>query len=248
AMHMVGRPLLTRAHKRRRLEFARAHRDWTVDDWKQVIFSDETIITARPVHTHKLKWVKPVHGLNPRLIVPTMRGGGPAIMTWGCISIYGFHDFVLLDGTIDAAGCVKLLVDNLLPVMQEYFQHRPCMFQQDNATVHTAHEVDEFFKAHNTQVLDWPAHSPDLNIIEHVWHYLKEAMRKLPVASSKEELWSNVKLALSDMWSSEMTRRINELYESLPNRIQAVIAAHGGKTALDPRTQEKKTGVCQSTS
>ncbi|RYY73513.1 hypothetical protein EON63_19900, partial [archaeon] len=34
AMHMVGRPLLTRAHKRRRLEFARAHRDWTVDDWK----------------------------------------------------------------------------------------------------------------------------------------------------------------------------------------------------------------------
>ncbi|RYG95900.1 hypothetical protein EON65_55245, partial [archaeon] len=31
AMHMVGRPLLTRAHKRRRLEFARAHRDWTVD-------------------------------------------------------------------------------------------------------------------------------------------------------------------------------------------------------------------------
>ncbi|RYG95555.1 hypothetical protein EON65_55800, partial [archaeon] len=32
AMRMVGRPLLTRAHKRRRLEFARAHRDWTVDD------------------------------------------------------------------------------------------------------------------------------------------------------------------------------------------------------------------------
>ncbi|RYG95129.1 hypothetical protein EON65_56430 [archaeon] len=27
AMHMVGRPLLTRAHKRRRLEFAKAHRD-----------------------------------------------------------------------------------------------------------------------------------------------------------------------------------------------------------------------------
>ncbi|RYG93858.1 hypothetical protein EON65_58310 [archaeon] len=63
-----------------------------------------------------------------------------------------------------------------------------------------------------------------MNIIEHVWHYLKEAMRKLPVASSKEELWSNVEKAL-------MTKKINELYESLPNRMQAVIAAHGGNTS-----------------
>jgi hypothetical protein len=39
AMHMVERPLITRAHKRRRLEFATAYRDLTMDDWKQDIFS-----------------------------------------------------------------------------------------------------------------------------------------------------------------------------------------------------------------
>ncbi|RYH04654.1 hypothetical protein EON65_46890 [archaeon] len=71
-----------------------------------------------------------------------------------------------------------------------------------------------------------------MNIIEHVWHYLKEAMRMLPVASSKEKLWSNVKEALQHMWSSQMTKKINDLYESLPNRMQAVvIAAHGGNTS-----------------
>ena len=80
-------------------------------------------------------------------------------------------------------------------------------------------------------MLDWPAHSPDLNIIEHVWHYLKEAMRGLPVARNKEELWSNVEVALQYMWSAEMTQKINDLYESLPNRMQAVIHAHGGNTS-----------------
>ncbi|RYG62725.1 hypothetical protein EON64_17335 [archaeon] len=87
--------------------------------------------------------------MNPRLIVPTVRGGGPSIMTWGCISTFGFHDFVLLDGTInaDAAGYVKVLEDNLVPVIQEYYKYRPCIFQQDNAAAHTAHEMTSFFQS-----------------------------------------------------------------------------------------------------
>ncbi|RYG96060.1 hypothetical protein EON65_54995 [archaeon] len=66
-----------------------------------------------------------------------------------------------------------------------------------------------------------------MSIIEHVWLYLKEAMSMLPVVSSKEKLWSNVQEALQHMWSSEMTKKTNDLYESLPNRMQAVIAARG---------------------
>ncbi|RYY00593.1 MAG: hypothetical protein EOO53_21580, partial [Gammaproteobacteria bacterium] len=65
AMHMIRKPLLTRTHKRKRLDFALTHRDWTVQQWKQVIFSDETPILARPSDTHKLRWVKPTHGLKP---------------------------------------------------------------------------------------------------------------------------------------------------------------------------------------
>ncbi|RYH10725.1 hypothetical protein EON65_39350 [archaeon] len=41
-MHTIRKPLLTRAHKRKRLDFALTKHDWTVQQWKQVIFSDET--------------------------------------------------------------------------------------------------------------------------------------------------------------------------------------------------------------
>ncbi|RYG94437.1 hypothetical protein EON65_57505, partial [archaeon] len=34
AMHTIRKPLLTHAHKRKRLDFALTHRDWTVQQWK----------------------------------------------------------------------------------------------------------------------------------------------------------------------------------------------------------------------
>ena len=38
------RPLLTKKHMKGRLDFAIAHQDWTLEDWKKVVWSDETKI------------------------------------------------------------------------------------------------------------------------------------------------------------------------------------------------------------
>ena len=54
ALHVIPKPLLTDAHKQQRLEFAQAHSHWTVENWKQVIFSDETLITAYAVNPYKI--------------------------------------------------------------------------------------------------------------------------------------------------------------------------------------------------
>ncbi|KAG0411857.1 hypothetical protein HPB47_010995 [Ixodes persulcatus] len=41
------RPLLTQSHKRLRLEFATNHLAWTVEDWKLVVFSDESTFCSK---------------------------------------------------------------------------------------------------------------------------------------------------------------------------------------------------------
>jgi hypothetical protein len=166
--HTIKKPRLTAKHKKSRLEFARAHRHWTVEDWKRVIFSDETVITAYPAASRQLVWTKTTDALDPKLIAPAVQGGGARIMVWGCISKFGFHDMVLLEDTVNADGYIQVLTEYLLPVVQRYFQRRRCVFQQDGASIHTAQVVKAFFQEKRLEVMRCPPCSPDLNIIEHV--------------------------------------------------------------------------------
>ena len=65
---------------------------------------------------------------------------------------------------------LKLLEYLVLPVVQRINDTiSDAVFQQDNAPVHTASVVTEWFEQYNIQVDEHPPYSPDLNPIEHAW-------------------------------------------------------------------------------
>jgi transposase len=45
---------------------------------------------------------------------------------------------------------------------------------QDNASIHTAKKITQWFEDEGILVLDWPPCSPDMNPIGHLWARMKE--------------------------------------------------------------------------
>src|SRR5260370_2739775 len=79
-------PLLMKAHRQECLKFARNHENWTVDDWKRILWSDETKINRIGSDGRAYTWKKTKKGepLSDRTTIPTVKhGGGKNLMVWG---------------------------------------------------------------------------------------------------------------------------------------------------------------------
>ncbi|GFV10252.1 DDE_3 domain-containing protein [Trichonephila clavipes] len=84
-------------------------------------------------------------------------------------------------------------VDDILrPHVGPFLNGLPgAIFQQDNARPHTARVAQDFLR--HFQTLPWPARSPYLSPVEHVWDQLK---RQMPPCHSVHDL----ELAVQDLW------------------------------------------------
>ena len=178
------KPHLLQKHRRERMDFAIRHKDWTLDDWKRVVWSYETKINFLGSDGRKWAWKGAGEGLSDRLVEGIVKFGGGSVMVWGCMLWDGPGYACKIDGRIDGDLFIHILDDELQERLAHYSKSpQDIIFQQDNNPKHTCKKAHEWFKNHGFTLLQWPAQSPDINPIDYLWEHIN--MRFLRISRAR---------------------------------------------------------------
>lgn len=251
------KPGLTAKMKKERLEWCMDHKDWTLEDWKSVIWSDETSIVLGFRRGGYQIWRKSEER-HLRTCIRERWKGYSEFMFWGCFSYDQkgpYHiwkaetaaDRKLADedlGQMNAAlepimraeweltnpmsrlridrrtpgrvlqwrwtkktgkltrGKGKgidwyryqklVMIPKLIPFAQRYGPQ--ALVQEDRAPAHAHHAQSTVYSIAHVLRLLWVPNSPDLNMIEPAWFYLKRQTTKKGAPQSRkqaENAWRN---------------------------------------------------------
>jgi transposase len=222
-----------------RLEWALEYADKTVEEWRKYTWSDE--VSVEKGRNPNAVWVFRRRGerdkYSPENVNGQLKGHGVSLMLWSCFTSNIKGPLVPVEGRMTADSYIKLLETHLIPYMNGLQNHgiNDPVFQQDNAPIHKAHRTLNFLKEQVFSTMHWPASSPDMNPIEHLWAVLKkELYRRFPETSTLPGGPATVKRALEErlavVWNDIGAEVMDNLVESMPRRVAALIEAQGWYT------------------
>ena len=105
--------------------------------------------------------------------------------------------------------------------------HLRVIYADDNASSHSTHEVSELMGRLGIESMNWPPYSPDLNLIENCWSFLKQRVYKNGTITyrSKEDIEAVIE---REWWALQTEDDFFEnLYGSLPRRVARIVSVRG---------------------
>lgn len=212
--------VLSPNHRKARIAYAQ---QWIADShqWAKVIFTDEKRFSCDGPDSWAT-WAKERPTRNKR------QQGGPSVQIWGMLvpgnTLYVFT----LDQRSNAKDYIEFLHCCVLPLITGYSTN-DLIFQQDNASIHNSAQTQSYLRESGLNLMKWPSKSPDLNIIENVWHLLSSLVYDGPQFLSKEDLWLRIQTC-ADKINADHQVTLQTLRDSMPRRLLSLIANKGAMT------------------
>ncbi|KAI4884684.1 hypothetical protein NFI96_003744 [Prochilodus magdalenae] len=169
-------------------------RPWTLEQWRRVLWSDQSCFSIW--QSGGRVWVLAVPGERywSDCTVPSVEFGGGGIMVWGCGSGVGLRPLVPVRGALNASADQETLDHSILPTLWGQFGDGPFLFQHACTPVRRASSIKTWMSESGVEELDWPAQSPDLHPIEHLWDGLEWRLRARPSRPTSGSDLTNVLL------------------------------------------------------
>ncbi len=163
--------------------------------------------------------------MDPSCLVSTVQAGAGGVMVWGIFSWHTLGLLVPIEHRLISTAYLSI-VDHVHHFMTTVYTSSDGYFQQDNAPCNKAQIISDWFLEHHNEftLLKWPPQSPDLNPIEHLWDVVEREIHIMDVQPTNLQQLCD---AIMSIWTKISEERFQDLVESMPRRIEAVLKAKG---------------------
>ncbi|KAF2355752.1 hypothetical protein FHG87_013492 [Trinorchestia longiramus] len=199
------------------MQFTADYQTLDTEKWNKVVFSGEKKFNHGNPGGFQHYW----HNKSvPNETYSTGHNRGGSLMVWGASRFNGTLELQLVEGRQTSAGYVTMLERASILTECPRICGENWIFQQDNAAVHNARHLKQFFDVNNIQLLNHPPCSPFLNPIENLWGWMaKEVFEDGLQFETKEGL----RKAVFDTWGKVLVDLVQKLVTSMHKRIFQVI-------------------------
>lgn len=210
---------------RKRLQWAREHQNWTVEQWKRVAWSSESCFILELGDDRAGVRRIPTDELTPWSSVDVEKACKGSVMFWATFCWESLGPIIHVDQIMNGGTYLNIVADHAHTFMTMAFPNGGGLFQQDDAPYHSARIVQEWFEEHGEEfeLLHWPPDSSDLSPIEHLWDMLDQQLRS---ATEPPRTVEELKQQLETAWYQIPPDTYRGLVESMSLRVRAVLAAY----------------------
>ncbi len=112
-------PLLSAKNRKRRLQSAQTHQNWTIEDWKNVAWSDDSRFLLQHSDDSVIIWRKEHESMDSSCLVSTVQAGdgGGGVMVWGIFSWHTLDPLVPIDHRLNTTVYLSIVADHVHPFM-----------------------------------------------------------------------------------------------------------------------------------
>lgn len=217
---------LTPRHRRARMTFCRHHQRWNRQQWAMVLFTDESRFTLSNCDGRRRVWRRTGERFIDACVQEHDRFGGGSVMVWAGFHERGRTPLYQIRGNLTGIRYRdEILRPHIIPTLRA--MGPGATLQDDNATPHRARVVRDELQRQQVVRMDWPARSPDLAPIEHLWDILGRRVRdNHPTPVDGAQLFQ----LLQQEWMAIPQQVLQNHVHSMQTRIGECLAARGGHT------------------